>query len=141
MIDMKKSKSSHDLKDLAGSVNDDNAIAILEKISKLKEAKDYNIIALVNKPFVGHVLAAMMLSLNHCMTSDFGRPQIDFESFNKLKNSDKLTELNGLFRSIGGMIDTLHNLKIGLISFAEDLIEIEKNIKAKIPMEHFDPDV
>ena len=137
MIDEKKSRTSHNLADLVGETHDQADIKIMEAISTLPEIKNYNVIAISNKPFRGHCLAALMLSLNHCITTDNGAPAVDFETFNLLNAAEKKKELDGIVLSIGGMIDTLDKLKKGLIGFAGELFVLEKNIS----IEHFDPDV
>lgn len=98
----------------------------MEAISTLPEIKNYNVIAISNKPFRGHCLAALMLSLNHCVTNDKGVPAIDFETFNLLNAAEKEKELDGILHSVGGMIDTLYELQKGLIGFAGDLLKLEK---------------
>jgi hypothetical protein len=126
LIDEKKSKASHNLADLVGETHDQADIEIMEAISILPEIKNYNVIAISNKPFRGDCLAALMLSLNHCVTTDNGAPAIDFEMFNRLDAAEKKKEIDGILLSIGGMIDTLEKLKDGLIVFAGELLKLGK---------------
>ncbi|MBT8342945.1 MAG: hypothetical protein KJP07_23295 [Desulfatitalea sp.] len=126
-----KTKHADDPKKLAGEIHGDDIVELMEKISDIKEVKDFNTLVFLNKPFQSNVIAGMLFAEIHCVDVSTGIPQFDHGTFNQLSEKDKLIDAEGLIDSVAGLILSIEKVREGLMQFMRQLTETTKELKSK----------
>lgn len=121
-------KSSPNAMDLVSEKFSEEICDLINKMSELNDNK-YNMIILLNLPFTMNNIAAMLFSKHYCVDPTSGKHQLDFDKFNSMSDDKKSKEIKAILDTILGLIKSMDQLKIGMVELAQQLYEINKNLK------------
>lgn len=117
---------SNDVREMVKHGHGEDILDLMDKISDLNEKYDFNILVIVNKPYVNNSLATMYFSQFHCVDIQSGIPKIDLQKYAILNKEDKLKELKALMSTCYGFIESINSLMNGFVSFSDQLQRMEK---------------
>lgn len=126
-----RKRVAKDVRKLVGRTHGEDITNKIDRITRVA-GSEFNLVAIMNKPFSSATLAAVNFAEIHCVDVESGIPQIDTEAFNLFSAEEKLKDIKGLIASIASMVNTFDQLNKGFTGFLQYLFEIEHSLEEEL---------